>query len=154
MASGLPDYYRGVDIAYQALAQVTNRPKYGGALELYGSVVVTANFTTGLAEVSGKGMIYGGLVYLDPTATQASGIPGVIVDGNVIAGITFTRMNKYNVSKSWAYPLYLLSYDDVNFVYSCAASYGITFESSFKLVYNEAEGATPRVYYDFVYALI
>ena len=32
MASGLPDYYRGVDVAYQALSEMIVRPKYGGVV--------------------------------------------------------------------------------------------------------------------------
>lgn len=154
MASGLPDYYRGVDIAYQALSQMTVRPKYGGALQVAGSVVVTANVATELAYITGKGMIYGGVMYLDYNTTQASGMPRLSCDGNVIAGVSFATLGKYNISKPWACPLYLLKFDDTNFVYSVGASNGITFETNFRLVYFEMEGATPDVYYNFSYALV
>ena len=43
MASGLPDFHRGVDVALQSLAEVTNRPKYGAATYSSGNKTVSAS---------------------------------------------------------------------------------------------------------------
>lgn len=154
MASGLPDYYRGVDIAYQALAQMIVRPKYGGAVWTIGVETVDANAVKSLVSVSGKGMIYGGFLYLDHTATQKTGIAMLKIDGDDVAGLALDYMDKYSIDKSWAHPFYLLGYDDINFIYSVALSYGLTFEESFEILYEEQDGGTPQVWANATYALI
>lgn len=154
MTRGLPDYYRGVDIAYQALAQMIVRPKYGGGLATWGSAVVTANAETTLITVSGKGMIYGGVVFLDHTSSQKTGIARLKADGNLLADMSFEGMNKHNIINPWSYPFYLLKFDEANFVYTVATSFGLTFETNFELAYFEQEGETPTVRFDICYALI
>lgn len=154
MASGLPDYYRGVDIALQGLSEVINRPKYGGAQETAGGVVVTAGEEKELASISGKGMIYGGLLFLEHTASQSSGIPKLTVDGNLLSAMSFITMNDFNITKQWAFTLYLMTFDEVLFRYAVAVSNEITFETGFKLIYEEKENETPTVYFDLIYALI
>jgi len=154
MASGLPDYYRGVDIAYQALSQMIVRPKYGGATHKTDGIVVDASEKTILKWVTGKGMIYGGIIFLDHTASQKTGIIDFKVDGNLISSMNFESMEKYGVNVPQSYPIYLLKYDDTAFVYCVALSNGITFEENILLEYTESEGETPMVFFDIVYALI
>lgn len=154
MAYGLPDYYRGVDITYQTLEQMINRPKYGGAESAWGSTPVDANDTTLLVSINSKGMLYGGAAYMSYALTQAKGLFELKVDGSFITDKSLVELNAFNISKPQSYPLYLLKYDDTKFVYSVAVSYGITFENEVVLSYVEDDGGTPTIYFDLTYALI
>lgn len=154
MAHGLPDYYRGVDIAYQALAQQIVRPKYGGALLAWGSKTVTANVQNTLVGIWGKGMVYGGAVWFDYTLTQANSQVWLGIDGYTITNLSFLRLMEYKIDKPRSWPVSLHKYDSENFVYSVGISYGLTFETQLVLAYLEEHGFTPTVHYRLVYALI
>jgi len=154
MAHGLPDYYRGVDIAYQALAQLIVRPKYGGAQNAQANVTVTPNAETTLVSVSGKGVLYGGCVFLDHTSTQLASTVRLYVDGAQLSFLSFYTLNKHNIHEPRSTSVYLLKYDNTEFIYTVGISPDITFESSFAVKYQENEGATPVVYCDLNYALI
>ena len=154
MASGLPDYYRGVDIAYQALAQVTNRPKYGGAQSADGYLAVAASQENTLFTISGKGMTYGGYVKVEYASSQKDSGFLIYLDGGLFGTAGFEALNKFGLTLENSHPLYLRKYDDVNFIYCMALSRGITFESSFSLAYLEQHGTTPTVWYHVIYALI
>lgn len=142
MTSGLPDYRKGV------------RPIYGGAVLASGSKQVLANQGTQLAGVDGKGMIYGGSLWLDYTLTQANGEVMVQIDGDIITQLSFFRMLEYGITNPRTSLVTLNKYDPVNFVYSAAISFGVTFETSLTLVYNEQNGFTPTVHYRLLYALV
>jgi len=154
MSSGLPDFYRGIDVAFQSLGQIINRPKYGGAVQSAGSVVVTASVQTQIISVLGKGMVYGGILFLDYTSTQRDSFPVLLVDGVNINPVTFTNLNKYGVNIPRAYSIAMAVYNDVDFIYSVQFSYGITFESSVSIEYQEEHGTTPVVASQLTYALI
>lgn len=154
MASGLPDYYRGVDIAYQALSQMIVRPKYGGANVAFGEVEVSASGETAIVSISGKGMVYGGVLALDHTSSQAAGTPRLYVDGELIADSAFVFLNKFGLIVENSYAIYLARFDDVNFIYSGVFSRGITFETTLEVRYREVDGGIPVVAVLLVFALI
>lgn len=154
MAAGTPDYYRGVDVAYQALAQMIVRPKYGGAVQVSGNTAVSANGVTLLASISGKGVIYGGSVWLDFTSSQANAEIMMKLDGAFIFSQSFLRMKDYSILNPRSSIITLNKFDGTNFIYSAGLSYGITFESALDLGYNEQQGDTPTVHFNVVYALI
>lgn len=154
MAAGLPDYFRGVDIALQALSEVIVRPKYGGIQSVSGHGTVGANIETLLAEVSGRGMLYGGFLRLEYTSSQKNGAFYLYVDGEWPGLASFEELNKFGITVEHSYPVYIRKYDDTSFIYCVAVSHGITFESSFKLTYVEADSTTPEIWYRVIYALI
>lgn len=154
MATGLPDYYRGIDVTYQTLSELMNRPKYGAANVAYGELVVTASAETVIVTVNGKGMVYGGVVALDHTSTQSLGIPRLYVDGSIVADSALTFLNKYGLDVENSYGIYLRVFDETNFVYGAGFSRGITFETSIEVRYREVNGSTPSVAVLLVYALI
>lgn len=154
MASGMLDYYRGVDVAYQALSQMIVRPKYGGALLAWGSKYCTANVQNTLVGIAGKGMIYGGAVWLDYTLPQANSQVWLGIDGYTITNLSFERLLLYGINQPRSWPVSLLHADHVNRIYAVGISYGITFETQVVLAYYEQNGFTPTVHYRLVYALI
>mgnify|MGYP001139474021 CR=1 FL=1 len=154
MGHGLPDFYRGVDIAYQALSELINRPKYGAAQKSFASVWVTPGVITNLISVSGKGIIYGGVLYLSPSTNQEGSSPRLTVDGIFLAGLSFYTLNRYGWNIPQSYVWYLTKYDNVNFVFSVGIGYPITFESSFVVGYKENYEVSVNVACDFCYALV
>lgn len=154
MASGLPDYYRGVDVTYQTLSQMITRPKYGGALLAWGSLEVTANVQNTLCGVAGKGMVYGGVVWLDYTLSQANSQVWLGIDTYTVTNLSMLRLNAYSVNRPRSWPVSILKYDSVNYIYSVGISYGLTFEKQLVLAYYEQNGFTPTVHYRLIYALI
>lgn len=154
MSHGLPDYYRGVDIAYQALSELINRPKYGAAQQEYSSVTVTNNFTTTLLSMAGKGVIYGGVLYMDYTASQSNAVVALYVDDVQITAFSLANLTLFGMTKEHAYPVYILAYDEVNYRYCVGFSGQITFETSIVLKYLENNGGTPLVLTRLIYALI
>lgn len=142
MVSGMVDYQRTV------------RPKYGGGLLAWGSKTLTANIQNTLCGINGKGMIYGGVVWLDYTITQANSEVWLGIDGYTLTNLSFIRLSQYGIQQPRAWPVSLLKYDAVNFIYSVGISYGITFEKQVVLAYFEKHGAMPTVHYRLVYTLI
>lgn len=154
MASGMLDFYRGVDVKYQALAQMIVRPKYGAGVIASGSKQVIGSQANTLVGVDGKGMTYGGIVWLDDTLTQANSQVRLLSDDETLNDISFLRLNDYGITKPRSAVITINRYDAVNFIYSVGVSYGLTFEKSFELSYTEVYGRTPTVHYRLFYALI
>jgi len=142
MASGTPDYYQTV------------RESYGAATWSWGLKTVTANAATNIITKSGKGVIYGGSVTLDPAASQKGGIVSVVVDGWILGANDFEELNKFNQVGIHDMPAHLRMYDEINFRYCVAISSGITFEESLDIIYNETQGRTPDVTGMVYYALM
>jgi len=142
MGSGTPDY----------ISQT--RDVYGSGVHECGSEVVTASGVTLIKEIIGKGMIYGGIVYLAHTASQKDSNPAIYIDGTIILSSTFELMNRFCVYDPRTYPLVINLYDDRKFEYAMSLAYGIKFEKSFKIVYEESHAETPTVYYGINYALL
>jgi len=130
------------------------RPRYGGALIAAGQVEVTASVQTNLAAIYGKGMIYGGAVWLDYNKTQANSRVLLGCEGVAITDLSFYRMLEYKIENPRIMPVTINKFDGINFVYSAGISYGITFEISLILNYFEQHGFTPTVHYRLVYTLI
>jgi hypothetical protein len=142
MASGLPDYYRGI------------RQRFGAAKRVADSVVLAAFGDETLCDVPGRGVIYGGMVYVSCVSTQATSHIEMYLDGTKIEDLPFGHMLYRGVVKPAAKPIYLIKYDEVLYLYVVGLTPGLTFEESFKLRYNEMDGGAPNVNYDVFYALI
>lgn len=154
MGHGLPDWYRGVDIAYQALAQLIVRPKYGAAQISDVTKAVNAGGLTEFYNISGKGVTYIQWIYVEGTATQKNDYGVLIIDGVNMGTPTFEESRKggftFPVS---AFPT-LGTFDEVNFYYSFYFGRGYTFESTCVGYYIETHGRTPSVRKGLVYALV
>lgn len=154
MASGLPDFWRSIDVAGQSLAEMINRPKYGGAIQVAGSLTVTAMLANVLFLIEGQGMIYGGTLWLDYTSSQGNAEIQMKLDGVGIGFPSLVRMKNYSMNHPRSSIVSLNTFDSVNNIYSVGLSYGITFESSFQLAYSENNGGTPLVWFNIFYTLI
>lgn len=142
MARGLPDYFRSV------------RPRYGAAKSKAVGITVTASAETTLVEESGKGIIYGGVLYFDYTSSQAGAKPWLTVDDKKLGQLPLGFLNRWSVNQPGTFPFYLLHYDESEFEYGLGLTPGYTFESGFKVSYEESNDTTPHVYCSITYALI
>ena len=142
MASGLPDYARIV------------RPRQGGANLSSNTKVAVANDITFMVSVTGKGIIYGGVMLTSYTSTQKNSMPVIYVDGVQMVSATFYATNLYELNKPDTLLFYEMKYDDVNFVYAVALTSGVTFEKSVVIAYKEAHGTTPTIITWMTYALM
>ncbi|HUS72051.1 MAG TPA: hypothetical protein VMY06_03220 [Sedimentisphaerales bacterium] len=142
MSSGTPDYFRTV------------RENYGSADAHRDYKVVTANDYTTLVNIIGKGIIYGGYLYLQAAGTQKNCDVALYVDDEYVFGDTFERLNKYGIIEAMECSVVLGTYDEVNYIYSLIFGKGITFERQFIVKYGEAHGETPNVFTSLMYALI
>lgn len=142
MANGMPDYQRII------------RPRYGAAQNVALFKTVTANDQVKLTEIVGKGMIYGGYLRVEHTASIAGDSLFLYVDEEKVGAIGFTALTRWNLSVEHSYPIYIRTYDDVNFIYAVAFSHGFTFDKSFQLYYTETNGQTPKPWWQIIYSLI
>ncbi len=142
MTRGLPDYTQEV------------RPRYGGAITTSGITGVDASKITDLVLVTGKGIMYGGSMWLEHTSTQNNSLPWLVVDKSTLSNISFLRLRSYGIDRSRTIPLSLNTYDEVNFIYSVGISYGYTFEDALSISYDEKHGTTPTIHWRLIYALM
>ncbi|MCK4794558.1 MAG: hypothetical protein KAV87_63095 [Desulfobacteraceae bacterium] len=142
MASGTPDYFQTV------------RQAYGAAKTTIKVLAVTASADNELMDIAGKGIIYGGSLYLSYPSTQKDAIPKLSVDGVEISTVSFYTMNYFELTKLNSYPWVLTKYDDVGCIYCVGIGFGLTFDASIKLVYQEVNDATPTVIARLIYALL
>lgn len=142
MVAGTPDYFRTVRQTYGAA-------KFEGATK-----TVTANIETKIIEVTGKGIIYGGGLWLGHTASQKNSVAAILVDGVTIGTSSFDDLNKYNQVGKHDMPTVLRMFDEVNYVYCVSLANGITFELLFQVVYDENHGDTPDVTSSVFYSLM
>ncbi len=142
MASGLPDYFRLV------------RPRYGAATLGEGSEIVTASDITLILTITGKGVIYGGVLSVEGARSQDLDVPLMIVDEFLITNTNFFSLNKYGLNTDKIMPFYITKFDDVTFDYSVGISSGYTFEKSIQIGYTENETGTPTVVAKVIYALL
>lgn len=142
MASGMADWERVI------------RPKYGGAVQIAGQLEVDAGVSTRLAEIKGKGVLYGGTVWLDSVLTQANSSIAMKLDGLVIESMTLFQMNEFGSINPRSSVFTLNVYNGDEYIYSVGLSYGITFETYLDLYYHEWYRREPTVHYHLVYALL
>ncbi len=142
MASGLPDYLPEF------------RPKFGKVTVTRNQVSCPALATTSIILVSGRGVIYGGILWLDHTASQRNSMPRLRIDDSSISNTSFVDMNKHGVNVPMIESAFLLKYDDVNFIYAVGIGVGIAFEESFEVLYEEEHGGEPGVTAKVLYRLI
>ncbi len=142
MAAGTPDYYR------------TIRQSFGGAKTVTSFKAVTANDETILTVITGKGIIYGGYIWVDHTVSQKDSKLIIVVDGEKISMETFANLNAHHIDRDHAYTVYMRKYDEENYIYVAAVSSGITFEENFAIDYYEAHGETPVLHWRVFYTLL
>lgn len=159
MGHGLPDWYRGVDIAYQALSEMIIRPKYGALLLATGLVEVAAYTGVNLCNISGKGVSYGGHILIIGAQPGTNKIKPYF-DGNTVNDYNCLELMYHNIYGGIYNAVNILSYNNTgeegdtrDRIYLVLRE-GYTFESSFRVNYYNADSVSGWVQYALPYALI
>lgn len=147
-----------LNIKTQDLAEIINRPKYGAAEIASNTVHLTTTATTTLFTISGKGMIYGGILYsydsdINPV-DRISAFADYTPPEESIFNESWKNLVDRGVFLEHALPLYLLRYDTVTPWYVVAFSHGITFESDFTVKYTAQDATDRELFWRVVYALV
>jgi hypothetical protein len=110
--------------------------------------------TTTLLDISGQGAVLGGTIRVD----YLSAISGVrffiYVDDTLYYDQTLSDMLGYGYELPGHAPLFLLTYDPVNFKYAWGLMGGLTFETSITISFYHTTGAALSLYADLYHALV
>lgn len=141
MAKGHPDWF-GQPVF----------PRYGGALLADDKVDGEAGVVTPLVTVGGKGVIYGGHVYVVCPTAHTTDKPLLYLDDTLMTDKSFYTLSLRNIAQSTIYPLYLSLYDTTNHCYGVGISPLMSFESKIELKYDNKGADLVLVYYSLIYA--
>lgn len=149
-----PDYVSPINIIGQLLAEIINRPKYGGALVSEGHVDFTGIQTLDLTTISGKGMTYGGRIWSSSPNLASNDLVSEYTDANRICSLYLNTGDFYAFPDPRTFPLVPIRWDPVGPSFAMGTAMGITFENELKFTYWHKTGTAIRIYYEIVYALI
>lgn len=138
----------------QDLAELITRPKYGEGQQAARNAAVNASDFTDLANIDGRGILYGGTVRLQTTTDQYQDFVYVYIDGNAYQWKAFVNMNRFGFIRPDAPTLVLTCYDRVHYEFACTLPGNITFETNLTIKYYENGGNTPIVNSQVCYALV
>lgn len=154
MARGIPDWYMGANIAYQDLAQMIVRPKYGGTKLHYVTGALPASTATLVMYISGTGMHYGAYFYIDAVDVVDNDYLSFYIDGESLSLPVFGSFINYNFATPPGTEPFMTFCDRVNHVYAGCTGMGKTWETAYALYYNETYGRNPLVTLYYYYALL
>ena len=143
-----------VDILSQSLSEIIIRNKYGAATPTAFAVAVTANAKTQLVAVTGKGMVYGVVAYIQGTDIQHDDYLTYNLDGVVFDDVSLEYFMLFNDVLVPGALGWLGCYDEINYRYALHIGTNISFETGSSISYNETHGRTPIVFGVAFYALI
>uniref|UniRef100_A0A6M3IF71 Uncharacterized protein n=1 Tax=viral metagenome TaxID=1070528 RepID=A0A6M3IF71_9ZZZZ len=142
-----------LNIKAQDLAEVMNRPKYGGALRAYGATSCAGGSWTTLFTLSGKGMVYGGWIVDSNVNADVTDRVRYLIDGNEIYEGSLWYFYFYGLLNPLINPMVIIKYDPTIKQYILGFSYGITFEASIEVKFKPMF-ATYDIGYSLCYALV
>lgn len=143
-----------LNIKAQDLSEIINRPKYGAANKLEAIVTVVAGTSTLLGTITGKGILYGGHLWVQPSNAAPFDSLMLKIDGTTLLGSKFGHMHELSINKEHAAGVYELHYNHTLRHYCVGIMPGITFESEVEFYYSEGGGFTPTPRLNVIYALI
>jgi len=143
MPRGYPDYF-GQSIF----------PKYGGARRKSFYSVIVANTENDIVVVSGKGVIFGGWLYSNYGSKQEDDIIRIYVDEIESVYHTWLGLGRQNIANGNPTPVSISRYEPFEEKYCLIIGEGVTFDTQFKITYEETGGYTPTIQCELYYSLI
>ncbi len=156
MGSGAPDHQIQArsNIIQQDLTRLVQRPSYGGAQVSNGSVGFAGGANPTITAISGKGIIYGGFLTSIGSVSQRLDTVRLDIDGTQISLETFRNHQLWGVDQEHSKVTYILKYDNTDFIYTVGLSGGITFETSFTVIYKNNTATLTSLHWEFLFALV
>jgi len=154
--SDLPDFtnYSQVDLVQQTIAFLTNRPMYGAAQRVAGDTLIGPDTIKTLFSISGKGIIYGGIIYAEDVAKIENDAVGLYVDDVITIYMQWSKLHELNLVNYNDFGMWLNTYDKQNGNWSLSIMNGITFEENFYIRYFEGESYEKTISYFVIYSLL
>jgi len=107
-----------------------------------------------MCDIEGPGIILGGILRHTALVTHKLCNILITVDGLLLREANFYTLNSFKATSPWQIIPNLIEFDDTNFVYIVGIPHGITFETQFKIVFNEKIGAADDSRLYLYYALL
>lgn len=142
-----------LNLKSQDLAEVINRPKYGGALLATGTKTFDGAWNGELLDVSGKGQTYFATMLSSPSVDRSSDSIQITVDGQNLSPHTISQLYTYGADKPLSYPVFIQHFDNDIFYYVIGMSYGVTFEQSLNITWSTGYTGHSVTYY-ITYAVV
>jgi len=144
-----------IDIIAQSIERILQAPSYGGARIVEASGALDIGETLEIFSVTGKGIVYGGHVYISAIDDPNNGRIEVNIDGFGYKGYTFAEYNTRGLTAENRFFIYNTIYNVSNRVYGFAFTPDITFESSYAVRLSVSSSASAGLNYwcVFIYAL-
>ena len=149
-----PDYVSPINILTQALAELIERPKYGGALLSQGYVDFDTIQVKTLTTISGKGMTYGGRIWSREANITKADDPWVLLDGTTLEYLSLENMTDFAMTDPHTDIIRIKRYDEAAPAFVVGLAYGYTFETSLQFKWRHSTPDAVRIYYNIVYALL
>lgn len=107
-----------------------------------------------LANLTGKGNIYMGVVAINGAATKLDDEVKIVMDGQTIYENDWNWLTDYKLWQIPNYPFSCVLTDNVLFYYTGVLQVNYTFDSSFVLTYEIKTAGNTTIIFEMLYALI
>lgn len=142
------------DISKQGLDFLTVRPAYGGARRKEGDLPIPTDRETEIAEIEGRGIIYGGSIWIHAGDDRKNTSIVIYADGAYLQSGTYGAMFERGLYPGTLNLLVVNEYDPVNFRYSVFFPIPFTFETGISIRLFHEYGVDQNANWDIHYALI
>ena len=143
-----------LNVKRQDLGYLTQRPMYGAAKGAQYTPSITANADTTILTINGSGMLYSCCVCVSDSNTCSADRVKAYIDGSSLMEQSFLDLSDGGFFFPGSNLFTLDKYDDIDYKYNLSMHSGITFDTSFQLVFTEVNGNTPIVKSIIRYALL
>lgn len=142
MARGAPDWFDQSQITYGAIHAIQ-----------YAELVVPATFGS-IADVSGRGIFLGGMVFSEALGSQTLDAVVFVVDEVLLANTDLVTLHTYGIDRPGVHPTYITRYNNFTFRYGVGITPGYTFVKSFLARYDNNGANNAAVWARIFYAEI
>ncbi len=144
-----------IDIIAQSIERILQAPSYGGARVVEASGALDIGETLEIFSVTGKGIVYGGHVYITALDDPNNGRIEVNIDNFGYKGYSFAEYNTRGLTAENRFFVYNTIYNVSNRMYGFGFTPRITFESSYAVRLSVSSSASCGLNYwcVFIYAL-
>lgn len=143
-----------MNVKAQDLAEVINRPKYGGALFSSAGIAIPGDSDRIPVHVVGKGVTYGGYLIVNHDSTKKHNSAAVKLDGTLGPSLSYEGMVKNGITQIHSAAFYITAYDETDYHYVICLTPFITFETEFEIHYWNTGAGIIALSWNIMYAII
>lgn len=153
MAKGAQDWIARTDVLTQTLAEMIVRLKNGTPGFADATSAILNQVNTKIFSLSGKGVLYGGYVYISNDAQEKLGRVQLVLDGVDMGTFTFENLFNRLAFHPGIASFYLNQYDLESGIFTVGFTPFLTFETGVEIWYKP-DGGVVSVHHRIHYAVI